>query len=166
MTDHADINHSGIAGVGGLTTARKTSDQASTSTSFADVTELTFAVEASTNYRFRFVVFLVTSSTGEGYALSVNGPSGTYKIGGLIPTGAGSATDQTGVQQSGAAADTTGLNVTTGPGSTQPVLALIEGVVLVGGSAGTLALRVKAETGGANSVTVQTNSYGEIGVIA
>jgi len=161
MVAHSAINHAGIAGIAGITFARKTADQASTSTSLADVTGLTFAVSASTNYRFRFVVFFVTSAAGEGLGLSVNGPSGTYKLGGLLPAAAPNAAGSAIFHSSGAAADSGFLVATAGPGATS-TMAIIEGVALIGGAGGTLALRLKAETGGANSVTVQANSYGEI----
>jgi len=165
MVKHSDIDHTGITGVGGvqITYARKTSDQASTSTSFADVTGLTFAVSASTIYRFRFVLFVLTNTAGEGFALSVNGPAGTYKLGGFLPATTPSPAGNTVGILTGAVADTTGINVSSGPTSSS--IAILEGVVSVGGAGGTLALRFKAETGGANSVTIQTNSYGEIAVI-
>jgi hypothetical protein len=157
VTDPYDVTGGAVASY-----VRKTAgDQAFTSTSFADVTGLTFAVSASTVYKFRFVVFLITSGTGEGYALSVNGPAGTYKFGGILPAAAPNAAGNASLIGTGGAADSAGLAVTAGPGGTN-TFALIEGVVAVGGSGGTLALRARAETGGANSVTVQNNSIGEL----
>lgn len=162
MVDHADVDHSGIAGTSVF--ARKTSDQSSTSTSFADVTGLTFSVLANTNYRYRFVVWVLTNTAGEGYNLSVNGPSGTYKMGAILPTAAPAPGGNAANHATGAVADTTGLTTNAGP--TAAAIAILEGVALIGASGGTLALRVKAETGGANSVTVQANSYGELSVIS
>jgi hypothetical protein len=165
MVDHADIDHTGLTGVAGITAARKTSDQTTTSTSFADVTGLTFAVSANTNYWVRFFIFFQTSATTEGAQFSVNGPTGTYKIGGFVPVSAVAAGGGTIGHASGAAADTTGLAFNAGPGTTDTI-AIIEGVVLVGASGGTLALRVRTETGGANSTTVKTNSVGQITIVS
>lgn len=151
-------------GAGGTVRKRKTSNQAVTSTSFIDVTDLTFTVLANTNYHFRFAVFLLTSATTEGYALSVNGPAGTYKIGGIIPVAVPSSSGQGALHGAGAVADTTGLTVISGPGGSA-VMALVEGTVAIGGSGGTLALRVKTENGGAQSTTIQTGSYGEVSAI-
>lgn len=144
---------------------RKTGDSTSTSTSFADVPDLSFTVAANTNYHVRFCVFLITSATTEGYALSVNGPTGTYKVGGIAPTSAPAGAGNAAMHGAGSVADTAGLATTAGPGTGQPVMALVEATVQVGGSGGTLALRYRAETGGANSVTIQTNSIGELFVI-
>lgn len=162
----AALQELGAGGAGGtiISYLRKTADQVSTSTAFADVTGLIFAVQANTNYRFRFVVFFVTSAAAEGMQLSVNGPAGTYKIGGIVPSAAPAGGGNAALHASGGAADTIGLAATSGPGASG-VMAIIEAVVLVGGAGGNVALRMRAENGGAASVTVQANSYGEASVL-
>jgi hypothetical protein len=148
--------------------ARKTGDQSSSSTSFADVTDLTFAVAANTIYRFRFVIHFNTSATTEGCQFSVNGPSGTYRFGGFVPASTPTAGGSAILHSSAGAADSAALVPNAGPGNAGGVatMAIIEGIASIGGSGGTLALRFRAETGGGNSVQVLTNSFGEISIIA
>lgn len=142
--------------------ARKTGDQGSTSTSYADVTDLTFAVAANKAYKFRFVVFFTTSNASEGIGLSINGPSGaTLRFGGFVPASASAPTGNAAIFTSGGGTDSNAMVPTAGPGATNTT-SIIEGVMVVSSTPGTLALRVKAETGGAQSVTVLTNSFGEI----
>lgn len=148
-----------------ITYARKTADQSSTSTTKADVTDLTFAVSASTNYRYRFCVFFTTSATTEGLRLSVNGPTGTYRFGGYLPVAAPAGGGNAAMFASGGGTESAAFNTTSGVGGTA-AMAVIEGVARIGGTGGTLALRFWAETGGAASVTILEDSYGEISELA
>lgn len=52
------------------------SDQTTTGTTFADITGLTFAVDANATYEFEMEIFWRSASTSEGVMLAVNGPSG------------------------------------------------------------------------------------------
>lgn len=160
--NEVDVTIAAAGGAAGSTVyARKTSDQNVTSATFVDITGLTVSVLANAVYRVKAGIFLITSAAGEGYNLSVNGPSGTYKLGGIIPAAAPNSGGSAANHAQGAVADTAGLSATAGPGAA-PVLAIVEGVVVIGASGGTLAMRVRAETGGAQSVTVQTNSFMEV----
>jgi hypothetical protein len=163
MVQHSDIDHSGLTGVGGnqIDYVRKTADQTSTSTSFADVTDLTFAVAASKWYHFRFVCFIVTSAAGEGYILSVNGPSSLLRFHVLAPVAVGSSAGNAANHATGATVDNASGSAATAGGATR-ITAILEGIIQTDGTGGTLALRLRAETGGANSATVQAASFGEL----
>ncbi len=66
-------------------------DRASTSTTLADVTGLSFAVLANKTYRFKFVIYYTANATGTGARFTLNGP--TFATNGLFyTTAANSAT--------------------------------------------------------------------------
>ncbi len=141
---------------GGPTIARASADVVVTNSSFVNATNLSFAVAATTNYRFRFVVHYTTAATTTGIRFGINGPAAqtALRVGGILPTGTGAmnAGSQT-------AYDTAIFAATTGPGGTA-VCGVIEGVFRNGNNSGTLALRVASETGSA--VTILTDSHGEL----
>src|SRR3990167_8725483 len=60
---------------GGITTLKKTADQIINGTGFQDITGLTFAVAANTDYAFDFYITF-RSTTATGFRFSVNGPAG------------------------------------------------------------------------------------------
>jgi len=140
---------------------RVTADRTVTGTAFADVTDLTFAVSASTNYYFRFVVHYTTNATTTGARFGINGPASqtAVRIGGLLPTG--TANSNFGSQN---AYNTAIFAATTGPGATA-VTGIIEGVFRNGTNSGTLALRFAAEVVSPGSVTVLTDSFGVLATI-
>ena len=128
-------------------------DVVSASTGFADVTGLTFAVEASKIISFHAYLLRSSSGTGEGANFAINGPAGAaVRVWRVVFT---SATAQISEAQS---AYDTGTLLTTGPGAAMwPVE--IFGMVATGGTSGTLAIRFRTETGGANSTTVRRGSF-------
>ena len=63
-------------GGGGINTLKKTADQIINGTAFQDITGLTFAVSANTDYAFDFYITF-RSTTATGFRFSVNGPAGT-----------------------------------------------------------------------------------------
>ena len=140
-------------------------DSASSSTSFADVTGMGFAVEASHVYHFRYVVFFNTNATSVGIRLAVNGPASPtlLKLGGFISTGAGGQNDSTIAQGSTTAYDTPVIITTTGPGGTN-AFAIIEGLFSNGVNAGTLILRHASET--ATATTIEAGSFGTLVEVA
>lgn len=157
-----EIDVTGLAGAGGgLSVARKASDQAFSSTSFADSTGLTFAVAASTSYYFKYVIFFTTNATTVGIRLAINGPASPTSIvyGGLQGTGI-NANDQTMSTNWANAYEVALLASTTGPGPSNQAVALIEGILVNGSSAGTLALRHASET--ATATTIHASSFGTL----
>lgn len=163
MTDHADIDHTGLPGVGGAgwTVVHKTGDESKSATSFADSTGMGFSVEASTNYHFRYIVFFNTNATTVGIRLAMNGPASPtlLKVGGYSSTGAGGTNDATVALSSATAYDTAIFTSTSGPGATNTV-AVIEGIFKNGSNAGTLILRHASET--ATATTIEAGSFGMI----
>lgn len=153
---HNAADHAGLTGI--VTYDRLTADEVKSSTSLAD-SGLSFAVLASTVYKFRFVVFFTTNATSVGIKLSVSGPSGTYRFGGYVPNSAGTGAGNTAVFNSGGVVDSVAFTPTTGPG-TAPVMAVLEGIAVIGGTGGTLVLRHGSET--ATDTTILTNSFGEL----
>src|SRR5690349_13352253 len=123
-------------------------------TTFANVTGLTFAVSANSNYAFRFVLHHTSSATTIGIRFAVNGPAATsLRVGGIVPisTVAANFGSQT-------AYDTAIFASTTG--TTTAVMSIVEGVVRVSSSGGTLACRFAAEVAASGAVVVLANSHG------
>jgi hypothetical protein len=130
------------------------SDQTSTSTSYADVTGLTASLDASAKYQFEFFVEWRSSSTAEGIGLAINGPSSPTT---LIAHLGINATSNYYQYLSVETTYNSGPLSTSGANTTGRV-AHVRGVIVTGASSGTLALRYRAETGGANSATVKAGS--------
>jgi hypothetical protein len=130
-----------------------TANVTTSSTAFSDVTGLTFALDASKDYYFKFVLHHSSSATTVGIRFGVNGPLSptSLRVGGLVPisTVAANYGSQT-AYDTAIFASTTGTNVA--------VMSIIEGVIRNGSSTGNLACRVAAET--AATVTVLANSHG------
>lgn len=135
--------------------ARVTGSVVNATTSFADVTGLTFALAINTNYYFRFVLFHSSSATTIGIRFGVNGPASPteLRVGGIIPISTvaanfGSAT----AYDTAIFASTTGTTVT--------VMSLVEGIIRNAGNTGTLACRFASEAAAATAVTIQAGSLG------
>lgn len=65
----------GAPGIGFTFAAKKSADQAFTATALANVTDLAFAVAATTAYEFELVVPLTSAATGTGWQLGFTGPA-------------------------------------------------------------------------------------------
>jgi len=130
-----------------------TATQTITSAAYVDLTGLTVPIDANRNYWFKALIFFITSAATEGMAFSVNGPSAPtslrYQVKMLTSLTAFAVRTPTTYDDSAAAG--------TGPGATVWT-AEIEGLIVNGANAGTLALRGRSETGGANTTTVQIGS--------
>lgn len=138
---------------GSVQIARKTADQSSTSTTFADVTGLTFSMNASTSYSIRCELSYVTAATTTALQIALNGPASPTAMRYTVNT-ATTATAQHFASQS---AYDTNTNPATGGGSTAlPVV--LAGTVENGTTAGTLALRIRTEVSG-SSVTIQRGAF-------
>lgn len=124
----------------------KTSDQTSTSTTYADDTELKFPVSANKIYEYRGLVFILTANTG-GLKHSVDGPaSPTYvRLGlnlyALFQTSYGS----------NVITNTVDFNVSL----TVPVA----GVISNGANAGTVAMRWAQASGPSGTLRIYAGSW-------
>lgn len=141
----------------------KTADQSNNSnTTLADVTDLSFAVEANATYLVEFNLFVVAAATTTGLVVALNGPAigtGYLRYGANIPT-------TTAVPfMNGATAYDTALVATATPSITVPVLAIVTGFLANGANAGTLALRMRSEISGSNA-TIQRGSWGRLVKVA
>lgn len=144
------------------TLARKTADEAFSTTTLNNSAGLSFAVAANTNYKFRFVVFFSCNSSTVGIRIGFNLPTGaTIRWGMILPVadslGSGNAIMTGSTNGVDAAFSTLG-----GTGAAQ--IAIFEGIAVIGGTAGTLQLRHGSET--ATATTILANSFGELTVIA
>lgn len=150
-----------IAVASGSTFCRVTATRTTTGTVFADVTDASFSVAASTKYRFRFIVFFTGNATTTGARFGVTAPASptSVRLGSQQNSG-------TAAQDSGSVAATATIIVaaTSGPGATSN-WALIEGVLQNGANAGTLQLQSAAEVVSPGTVIVATNSYGTLEVV-
>lgn len=140
------------------------SDQTSTSTSFADVSGLTFSVAANTSYAFEFEGGFSSSAATEGQALSVNGPASPTSISYTVQSF--NVNDASAPPRSDfvTAYDSTAALRMTGPSPGGTTCSWrVKGILRNGANAGTLALRFRAETGGGNSVTIKAGSWATCG---
>lgn len=136
-------------------TMKKTADQNFTSTSYADVTDLSFPVLANTDYAFEFTVIWSSVATTTGVSFALNGPASPVLFHATVET-ATSATvlavrQDTAYDQGTASASIDAANANR--------LCRIKGVLRNGANAGNLVVRCKTEV--ANSaITVKRGSWG------
>lgn len=145
----------GPAGAGG-TLLRVTADVANSTLNFADVTGLTMALSASTTYYFDCALTYTSAATTTALQLSVNGPAATE-----LDYAVEMSTTATARHNSAQTAYNTVVNPATGGGSTR-LPARIHGSVIVGGSGGTFAVRLRSEVN-TSAVTVKRGSWCRIG---
>ncbi len=144
-------------GGGGGSTATLTvlgSDQTTTSTSYADVTGLTADLEADTRYQFEFFVAWRSSNASEGIGLAIGGPASPATL--MAHIGINSSANYY-LSVSAATAYDSGPLSNIGAWTTSRA-AHVRGVIVTGAAAGSLALRFRAKTGGANSATIKAGS--------
>jgi hypothetical protein len=153
-----------LAGIAesGLQYVRKSAQQSFSSTSFADVTGMGFAIVAGGIYEVEYDVIFRSATVTVGVGVGLNGPASPVSVNGSVII-----EGQRGVQTAGAefsAGFTTYDNATplstaveaTGTDYIARLSALIEN----GPNAGTLALRWRSET--ATATTVEAGSFGTI----
>jgi len=150
------LNATGLY-VNGVHTERslyKTADLALTA-SYADVTNLTFAVAASKSYGFKFCLIADADATTTGIDVAVNGP--TIGTGTIIYTQKYYTTASAYTIADATAYDNN--TASTGSNGTAKRIFVVEGILINGTTAGTLAARAKREAVG--SATIRAGSYGE-----
>jgi hypothetical protein len=129
-------------------------DRSSTSTTYADVTDLSFAVDASTNYEIvcNLIYRSVATTTGIGFAL--NGPaSPTVVAGQFVSNSTATALNGRSFNAYNGTGKTTGVTT-----ANVDTYGMFRAYFRNGTNAGTLQLRYSSEVGG-SSVTVKANSY-------
>jgi hypothetical protein len=130
-------------------------DRTSSVTTYADVTDLSFSVAASTNYEMECNILYQTAATTTGVGLSLNGPTSPSFVGGLFSTSSGTTGGSTsnafGAYDSGGA--TTGVTA-----ANTNTFGSFKGYFRNGANAGTLQLRFRSEVASSNAV-VKANSY-------
>lgn len=141
------------AGGSGQQIARKASDQSSTTTTFADVTGLTFPVSASTSYSIDCRLSYTSAATTTALQLALNGPASPTAMRYTVEM----STTATARHNSSQSAYDTVVNPATGGGATA-LPARLQGTLEVGSTGGTLALRMRTEVN-ASAVTIQRGSY-------
>lgn len=139
-----------------IRTARVTTIQNSTTSALANVTELTFPVEANKDYYFEFEIIYQSTATNTGINFSINGPATPTSIvfQRTIPT---SATANNFQQLRAYDAGTT---TSTTEAANSDVMANVKGFLRNGANAGTLALRFASES--TTSVSVRPGSIGTL----
>jgi hypothetical protein len=142
----------------GLKTVILGSDVQTTATSLADVTGLSFSIEANKNYLVQFFIIFQTAATTTGAFFSINGPASPTLVHALVETPQGSiGTDMYRTQPVIAYND--GATATAIDTANTNRLARITAIIQNGSTAGTLIARFATEVSG-SAVTVKAGSCG------
>ena len=149
----AEVASEASGGSGYRTLVTLDTDRTNSTSSFADVTGLTFSVSSGVTYRFEAFLVFESQATTTGFRFAVNGPASPTILAYGVRATAGAASDVTRWNQaydSGTA--------TSGTGFTTNNFARIEGIVKPSAS-GTFAVRFASEAPGANDqITVKAGS--------
>jgi len=134
---------------------RVTSDWTSSSTTFTDVTGLSFAVEANGNYTAELVLYCIGGSSGQGLKFKVTGPaSPTSVLIAILGNTSSNSSFQTEIQTSFSA---TPASQAYCAGSSVTGMVRIRITVINGANAGTVQLQADNGTG-SGTVTIKVNS--------
>lgn len=139
-----------IKGVG-ITALTKATNQANSTVTPADVVDLVYAVTASTRFFFEAVLFYTAAAATTGIGVGVNGPVGSSLIAGVLIS-----TSATAVQNG--IITTLDGNVQGTAGLTTALMVTVRGTILVGATAGNLAMRFRSEVAG-SAVNVLAGSH-------
>lgn len=143
---------------------RVSSDVINATTSFADITGLTWPVESGKHYNFEAHLFHIENASTTGARFGINGPTMTAMRGSGFSVFAGSITAATFNAPTAdvTAVDTSMVAVTTSSaGTPQVALAIISGWINPS-AAGTFAVRSQSEVAVAAGVTVKAGSWCQI----
>jgi len=143
-----------------ISTVKKAADQLIGSTSYIDVSDLSFSVSPNTDYYFDFHIAFRSSATSRGFAFSVNGPAAAnyihYVVDYQTTANASAGTDII-TQRCDTAYDAMATTATTVDNNVD-LYARIRGVLSNGNNNGTLTVRANGEI--ATSLTVKKGSWG------
>lgn len=141
------------AGGSGPTFIVTTGDTTNATTSYADITGLSFAVAANTRYRITCILPYDANATTTGIGVSWTGPASPTLTRGFMNSGLTTATvGGTTIVGNDTGATTTASVATTGN------IAHLEGIWSNGANAGTVQLRVKSEVAVASAIIVRTGA--------
>ena len=146
-------NTGGGGGGNVLNAVRVTANVANSTTTFADVTGLTMAVAATTNYSFSCELSYTSAATTTALQLSINGPASPTAMRYSVFTNT-TATAKHSASQSA-------YDTVTNPGTSLGATAVpvrIVGTLENGSNAGTLAIRLRSEVA-TSAVTVLRGSF-------
>jgi hypothetical protein len=132
-------------------------DVTNATTSFADVTGLTYPVKSGKKYAFEAHLFHVTNATTTGAQFGINGPAMTYMRASQLAVVTPSVTAAAMANGVAAALDTAGAAETTGPGATEAE-AILSGYIEPSAD-GTFAIRLKSEVAVAAGLVVRKGSW-------
>ena len=134
------------------------SDYVNATTSFSDITGLTYPVESGKHYNFLAHLYHRSDATTSGSQFGINGPSMTLMSVNAIQQITSSVTAAAvGASPAVTAVDTAAVVETTGPG-TNTFLAIVSGYFNPS-AAGTFAMRGKSEVAVAAGLTVKVGSW-------
>jgi hypothetical protein len=156
MVQHSAIDHTGITGTGSgsnpISYALLTSQHDNSTTSYTDVTGLSFALAADASYFVEYFLRVNTNATSVGIKLALNAAQATTSIAltGLVPSNAAGLNTQFAAGFT-FSKDTESFTMTTGPGGTNTLCVLLARVVTVT-NADTLQLRHASETASLTSI--------------
>lgn len=145
----------GAPGTPGTGSARRVAaNVANSTTSFSDITGLTWTAVSGTSYSFQCSIYFSSAITTTGIGLAINGPAASLiRYNAIIPT--------TATAQSSFPATTYDATTTLGTAALTTVLeARVTGTVTPSAN-GTLAIRFRSEVA-ASAVTVQAGSFCEV----
>jgi hypothetical protein len=129
-------------------------DVTNTTTSYADITSLSFSVTSGKQYYFKFVIPYTTSGTGNGAGFSINGPTVTHlSYYSFYPSAAvaNTVTYNSGLSSYDSPAAST-LNT-----GTLSALAFVEGIITPSAN-GTVIGRFRSENAAGNSIVAKAGS--------
>ncbi len=146
-------------GGGGISVLKKTADQIINGTTWQDITDLTFAVLADTDYAFKFYIVFRSAALTTGFRFSLGGPAGVVDYFMTYQTVANSATAgvATWLQKHSTLWESMTATLAT-VAVNQDLVCMIEGRIKVGAT-GTLAVRVASELPN-NDLVIQKGSWG------
>lgn len=145
-------NQSGPSSSLVLNSTMISADVTNATTSYADITSLSFSVTSGKQYYFKFVIPYTTSLAGNGAGFSINGPATTHlSYYSYYPSNANVITFNSGISSY----DTpSAANGNTG---TLSALAFVEGVITPSAN-GTVIGRFRSETAAGNSIVAKAGS--------
>lgn len=151
-----------VVSVGQELTEVTAADQSTDSTSFVNITGLSFPVAGSTSYALRAVLFYKTSATTEACDFALDGPAGPSAFINIFIRIATSLAG--GIRQGTVSTYGTGVAPVAGPG-TSPQAAIIDATFNTPVAGGTVTVQFQSETGAPESVTVLEGSYATLRII-
>lgn len=140
---------------------RVVSDVTNATTSFADITGLTYPVESGKHYGFEAFLFHQENASTTGARFGINGPSMTaMRVGGAsIFAGSLTAATWNAATADVSAVDTSILGVTTSSAATPQVVTAFMAGWINPSAAGTFAVRSQSEVAVAAGVTIKAGSW-------